>query len=299
MIVEQINNSFIGYTENCDIHIREYYNYCLSLLKNRLNKIKTSLNVILGNYSVNFNNSNKIIKIDIQCEHTIVKIGGRSVNEIIYSGLEPIIDEIYLVRIDKYDYLKTLDCVIEYSLGNVENIKSKKRFNEFSQKISYVSPLLFDINFNNQDKNDIITLSVNDTNVRRTFIKNKLLNYDIPYKNVDNCFSNHDLKSLYNTTKILVNIHQTDHHRTFEELRVLPALLNGVLIVSEEVPYKEYIPYYEYIIWCKYENIPEMVNQIHKNYTVFYNTTFNTGKLKEILDIMKYNNSITFNNLLK
>lgn len=299
MIIEKINNSCIGYTDNCDIHIREYYNYCVSLIKERLKSVKNNINIILGNYSINFNNENTTIKIDIQCEHTIVSIGGRSINEIIYSELEPINNEIYLIRIDKYDYLNTLDCVIEYSLMNIENIKSKKQFNAFIQKITHISPLLYNIDFSNKNKTDVITLASNESNLRRINIKNKLMEYDIPYKNIENCFSKIDLKSLYDTTKILVNVHQTDHHKTFEELRVLPALLNGVLIVSEEVPYKEFIPYHEYIIWCEYDKIPEMVNKIYKNYTVFYNTTFNTGKLKEILNVMKYNNSIAFNNLLK
>ena len=84
MIIEEIKNSFILYNENHDIHIREYYLYCVGLIKKRLNDYDDNINIIFGNYQTTFPNKNKTIHIDIQCEHTLVKEGGRSINNIIF-----------------------------------------------------------------------------------------------------------------------------------------------------------------------------------------------------------------------
>jgi hypothetical protein len=69
--------------------------------------------------------------------------------------------------------------------------------------------------------------------------------------------------------KILVNIHQTDHYQTLEELRVLPALMTGILVISEDSPYKEHIPFSKHIIWSTYDNIVDTINNVLDNYDFF------------------------------
>ncbi len=48
---------------------------------------------------------------------------------------------------------------------------------------------------------------------------------------------------LYGSKAILINVHQTSHHHTLEELRLLPALLRSMAIVSEETPLFKHVPY--------------------------------------------------------
>ena len=86
---------------------------------------------------------------------------------------------------------------------------------------------------------------------------------------------------------------------TFEELRVLPALLNGVIIISENVPLKEKIPYSEYIIWVEYEKLAETTLEVYNNYLEYYDKIFTQGNLKEILTNMEINNSNVFNKIIK
>jgi hypothetical protein len=74
----------------------------------------------------------------------------------------------------------------------------------------------------------------------------------------------------------LVNIHQTDTHHTLEELRVLPALLTGIIVISEEVPYKESIPYSKHIIWSKYDDIPKKISSVLSKYK-YYQKKYLTG----------------------
>ena len=90
------------------------------------------------------------------------------------------------------------------------------------------------------------------------------------FLNVNNCFIKNDLQNLYKNTKILINIHQTEHHHTFEELRVLPALQCGVIVISENSPLSELVPYNDYIIWTSYDKILEKTIEIINNYDYFH-----------------------------
>ena len=92
----------------------------------------------------------------------------------------------------------------------------------------------------------------------------------------------------------MVNVHQTDHHHTFEELRVLPALLNCVIIISEDVPLKESIPYGEYIIWCTYDEIPAKTLEVINNYTYYFDKLFTNGNIDVILNNINTNNLKVF-----
>jgi hypothetical protein len=298
MIIEQIKNSFITYNENHDIHIREYYLYCVELIKKRLNNYDNNINIIFGDYKVVFPNKNKTIKIDIQCEHTLVKEGGRSISNLIFGNVKHN-NGYYLIRIDRYDYYNSLDVVIEYSLPNLFNIKSKDELKNYYLKNIYISPNLYNINFDNHNKTDVITLFNKNGNYRRNIILTELEKLGLPNKIIENCFTSQCLYDLYKKTKIIVNVHQTDHHHTFEELRVLPALLNGVIIVSENVPLKEQIPYSEYIIWVEHDKLAEKTLEVYNNYLEFYNKIFVQGDLKEILINMEINNSNVFTKIIK
>lgn len=293
MIIEQINNNFFCYTNTHVIHTKEYYDYIVGLIKNWLSLNDLKINVILGNYTVNFNNQNKTIKLDIQCEHTLVVDGGRSVNDKIFGKVE-CNDGFYLIRIDNFNYYNNLDLVIEYSLPNIHNISTNDSFIDYLSRIIYVPPIIYEINFDKQHKKELLCLFVKDNNERRTKTLNSLEQLGLPIKTVTNCFSKDCLVNLYKETKILINIHQTDHHHTFEELRVLPALLNGVLIISEDVPLKDKIPYGEFIIWSQYDDISKKVKEVNENYEYYYNEIFNNSKLSSILIEMKKNNDKIF-----
>lgn len=74
MVKEFINNNSITYNISPGIHIKEYYNYCLSLLKDVLSNTDNYINIIFGENNKCVINNNTY-KIDIQCEHTLVKFG--------------------------------------------------------------------------------------------------------------------------------------------------------------------------------------------------------------------------------
>jgi hypothetical protein len=294
-MIEKLNNSFITYYDNPPLHIREYYIYCLSYLKESLKLTDYPINLIFGNME-SIIKEIPPIRIDIQCEHTLVKREGRSVNQVIFGKTTDEIGEKYLVRIDKFDYFNSLDYVIEYSYANYYHIFTSDLFNDYIKKNIVIEPIIFDTNFSKDSRHKIITLFTPNINQRRDYILNQLKTENIVIEEVSNCFDNFCLKNLYNKTKIMVNIHQTDHHHTLEELRILPALSQGVIIVSENVPLKETIPYSEYIIWSDYGNLAKTTKIVEENYEYYFKKIFNK-KLQKILDNVLNDNKTKLLNL--
>ena len=96
------------------------------------------------------------------------------------------------------------------------------------------------------------------------------------------------LKNLYLNTKILINIHQTDDHHTFEELRVISALQCGVIVIAEHSALNHLIPYNHLIIWSSYENIVEKTKEVLENYDEYHEKIFgnnNASILNELHDM--------------
>jgi hypothetical protein len=290
-MVELVNKSFICYNPYEVVHIREYYMYCVSLIKQFLLNNELKINVIVGNYICNFNNIYPTLKIGIQCEHTIVKQGGRSVQDVVFGTIQHK-EGVYLIRIDNFEYYNELDFVIEYSLPNITNISTNHVFDDYLKKVLYISPTLYPIDLDFKERHRIINMFTipEDVQDRRIKFINLLDENSITYDMVTDCFNRECLLNLYRETKILLNVHQTEHHHTFEELRVLPALMNGVIIISEETPLKEKIPYSDYIIWSEFEEIPSKIKEVSENYEYYHKKLFNDGNLKRILDKMIKNN---------
>tara|TARA_R110000824_G_scaffold791_1_gene4817 strand:+ start:5699 stop:6619 length:921 start_codon:yes stop_codon:yes gene_type:complete len=288
--LDDVNGSQICYETDPGIHISEYYAYCLKLIKNKLLEVHNPINIIFGNLDATFNNSSKILKMDIQYEHTLVKEGGRDVGTKFFSNTPTDDGELYLVRIDRFDYFNSLDVILEYSIPNIVNISESGHFDEFSKKLINIAPLIYTPKFNNENKNNTITLFTPHRCPRRSEFYNNVRAKGIDCTNVDGCFTSLDIMSRYETTKILVNVHQTDHHHTFEELRVLPALSRGVIVISEDVPLKENIPYGEHIVWADYDNLCDTIIDVQNNYEEYYKKIFNNG-LTTLLSSLEVSNN--------
>jgi hypothetical protein len=59
-----------------------------------------------------------------------------------------------------------------------------------------------------------------------------------------------------------------------EELRLLPALLRGLVIVSEETPLIQHIPFSDFIIWSSVEDLPAKVADAITNYDSYFKKFF-------------------------
>ena len=295
------NGSYLYYKEFPSGMVSSYYEYIITLIKHifELN-INLNVNIILCD-DYNFNNNNKTLNININIEHTLVKPGGRGVAADTPYGI--VFDEKkekYLVRIDKYDKLNNSDIIIDYSNPNIYNVNTCSIYNSFSKKHIYISPSIYEQYFYKDNRN-IITLTtfINTNELRRSELLKKINNENIQHANINNCFDKIELQNVLKRTKILINVHQTPHHHTFEELRVLPALECGVIVISENSPLIELIPYSNLIIWVKYDDIIEKIKEVINNYDIFHNQVFSEVNKTILCNIRKVNYSVLHNEIIK
>lgn len=273
---------------NDSVMLKDYYEYIISVIKYIVEKHNLSINIILNNNNYAFNNGNKTIKINLNIEHTLVKENGRGllsntpVGKIEYDN-----NKCYYVRVVEIDKLNEGDIVIEYSNPNIYNINSIESYNKLSKKTIYIAPIFYKNNYINlkNRNNDVITTFYNENEPRRADMINIIKSKNLNYKNINTCFDKDDLQKLYQNTKILINIHQTSHHDTFEELRCLPALQNGVIVVSEKSPLNHLIPYNELIIWADYDNIVNKVEEVLENYEEYYKQIFSEKNIDILYNI--------------
>jgi len=292
-MILKINSSYI-YSEIDIYYVNIYLNYIIDIIKFIIIKNNLFINVIIGNTNYNFNNSNKIIRININWEHTLVKKNGRGVSFDCKEGNVLVnSNEYYLVRLDKKEELENCDIIIDYSIPNIYNIFNSNLSKIFIDKMVYISPSLLEYNFKNYTKENrkinVLTTFININEERRKRLIDSIKSNGIEHTNINNCFENEQIQNLYLNTKVLINIHQTEHHHTFEELRVLPALLSGVLVICELSPLNTFIPYNDLIIWSSYDNIIELTKTILNNYDFYHDKIF---KQKNILSNL-HNNNIT------
>lgn len=294
-----VNNSFFYYDEPIYL-IRDYYFSIVDLIIKILDVSNLNINIVLCN-DYNFNNNNKTIKIDINYEHTLVKKGGRDIPYGTPCGNVKDNNELYLVRLCNYPVLNAADIIIDYSNPNIYNVSTCHLFNEFSKKHIYISPTIYERYYIKENRSIVsLTTFINTNETRRNALLNKLKENKnhINHINVNNCFEKNKLQDILRYTKILINIHQTPHHNTFEELRVLPALESGVIVISEKSPLNELIPYNDLIIWVNYEDIIDKLNEVIQNYDQYHEKIFSIQNRNILSNLPKYNYDI-LNKIIK
>ena len=154
------------------------------------------------------------------------------------------------------------------------NVQSSRRFPNLTDAHVYIAPCIYDISWNLQGRTiDLLTTFLNPELPRR-------IRFSEVCKNVSDCFDSVKICALYQTTKVLINIHQTDDHHTAEELRILPALQNGVIVVCEDSPLRDVIPYHAMIIWVSYETILETAKGVLETYEDTWNRTFTESNMR-------------------
>ena len=278
-MIYKVHSSLLYYNDNLGI-VNDYYQSIVTLIKNILNNnLQLKVNILLCS-KYNFNNNNKTIIININYEHTLVKRYARDTCNSPEGNIFTEFNEKYLVRINNYDNLFNSHIIIDYSNPNIYNVRSYLKYEEFSKKHIYISSSIYDNTYFIKDNRNITSLTtfMNINEPRRKELLNNMNNHI----NINNCFEKNELQNIYKNTKILLNIHQTTFHDTFEELRVLPAIECGVIVICENSPLIDTIPYKDLIIWTSYDNMIIKTTEIINNYDFFYNKIFT----KENIDII-------------
>ena len=276
---QKIIRVYFVFDQHYDRVIRDYYEYVDSLLAKNLALIGVPCLVSLDCNGFSWL---KIFlpvkKIVFQIEHTLVKRGGRDCEGGI-SGQISIPDGSgkYLVRLANISKLQNADLIIEYSQINQFNIRQSPDFSAYVKKTFCIVPALYplldsSLGYSNERSFNTITMFGNPEESRRKQFLAALAKLNVNSENINGVFDG--IESLYRNTRILINIRQTDHHDTLEELRVLPALRCGVIVISERAPLIEKTRYSQYIIWGELDELPTLIMEVQKNYDLWHKKIF-------------------------
>jgi hypothetical protein len=239
-----------------------------------------------------------IKKIVFQIEHTLVKPGARDCENAL-SGSIAIIggSDNYLIRLVNISQLWDAHLVVEYSQINQYNIRKNPELAAYVSKSFSISPALYPLLESSLKRSsyrslNTITLFGNPSEPRRKQFLNALALSGVYSQNINNVFDG--IESLYRNTKILINIRQTDYHDTLEELRVLPALRCGAIVISERAPLIEKTRYSKYIIWGQLDELPALVMEIQNNYELWHKKIFeNSGFIRRMNRISRRNELVS------
>jgi hypothetical protein len=236
-----INNSTISYTEFFrHPYLYDYYNFILNQLITYCSNNNVNKSIALGV------NSPADIKIGISNEQNIV-------------------DNDCQIIEGRYD---AVDWVITHTNTNIQIIKNKKPVKQnIVNKSLYIPPIIYQnlIVDDSQRISDVCTIH-HQTPKRTQILQN------INHTPIINTYDKQQILNEYNKFKILVNVHQDDIHGSLEEIRILPALTSGILVVSEDSLYKEFVLYSKHIIWSQPSQLQETINDVITNYQNYKNT---------------------------
>lgn len=299
----KINNSYIYHENNFWDLVREYTLYQIELLQEYLeNNPSLEINIVVMTASTKkniiFSNNNRIIYIFLNVEQTIIDYNTITLSrepdaKLVFNGKE------YTVNMDMVNEFKDNDIIFDYSKPNIKNIEISGLYPEILSKFQYISPCIYKNTINTEVVKNIDTITIfsdNGYTPRREIKLQEINNLLVNHRNENNCFGD-ELTNLLENTKILINIHRTDDENTFEELRVLPALMQKVLVVSEISPLNELVPFNPLIIWSTYDQIVEKTKEVLDNYQTYYNQIFTEENI-QLLNNLHNQNKFNINNKL-
>lgn len=265
------------YRSNPEIVIHDYYMYVLDGLLQALGAVTKFQLVFFECPGI------KILKyllpfstIFLQIEHTLFRRESKNSYQALSGNLPvPHVSETYLIRINDFEKLNQANIIFDYSRINLLNIRSVDLLGCYYKKTFCISPALYSIQTSMSGRAGVITLFGNLELPRRKIFLENLKKNDIDFKNISGTYRG--VEKIYQKAKIVLNIRQTDGHDTLEELRVLPALRSGAIVISERAPYAIKTRYARFIIWGSIEEIPELVKKVESNYEFFHQKIFGDG----------------------
>jgi len=269
------------------IYVRAYYRYCVALFRSALQRRPQALHLVFGDYPPG-NCTLPLRRIAFQIEHTLVKPGGGDSDGAPVSATPlPHGEGRYLARLLHRPTLAAADLVLDYSHANVLHLGNTGGFDDVLAHTAVVTPLLHEHCFTRDGRDQSsLTLFSDAGEGRRGRFLAAARAQGLPIRNLKRCFDSDVLQAQYRRTRVLVNVRRSDHHDTIEELRILPALQSGVLVVSEDGPLRHTLPYARFIIWTHYDTLVERVAEVLRDYDIWHARVFGDPELPRVLAAM-------------
>ncbi len=284
--------------------VSEYQAMIIEGLGRRLNRGNRLL--FLDFMSDTFFSPKQCKLILVNLEHTLVLPGGRGSGRAPVGSIQSIREdgESYLVRLQGHDrVIYNSRAIVDYSQSNIENVLNSPVDFLYRDKSIYISPAMGEkkLVVNGASARDVgaayVIMNLGGINDRRHEILNVFTNQTgVPVVNLTNLANSSD--SRLNRAGILINLHQTEHHHTLEELRILPAMLNGMLVISEPSPLLDHVSYSDLIYFAEPQDLGSTFLAIRSNFRIEWEARYGGGKLDELKRELNSHNDAGFNRLL-
>lgn len=247
------------------VYVRAWRHYCVGLIRESLRRHPRALDLVLDDIAAP---AGVHRRIGFQFEHTLVRPGGGD-----SAGAPPSRTPlaggtgVYLARLLHREALARCDAVIEYSHANRVHLERSGGFEAHLARSIVVAPLLYRLDTGaGHRRQRMITLFSDEREGRRARFLDEARAAGLPLVNRRRAYAAGSLQRLLRDTRVLVNLRRSDDHHTIEELRILPALLCGVVVVSEDGPLRELLPYARHIVWAPREHLVETVRAVDADY---------------------------------
>jgi len=156
--------------------------------------------------------------------------------------------------------------IIDYSEENISLISNK--YNTF-----LLPPYVKSFQFLPSIKN-IDILSLTNNSYRDNFYNLIQISSKFSKKTMNNIYG-FDRDDLYNRTKIYINIHCSEEHKTMEMIRIVNLIMRKVIVISQNSIHKDLLFLKDYIYVINDINeISNVCNNILENYIDYYNKIY-------------------------
>jgi hypothetical protein len=214
---------------------------------------------------------NKIDKIDNKIDNDI---------EFYFINIEQISNENYFKNLLKLDNKIN---IIDYSEENIPYFKN------IYNKIYLIPPYFqYKSHINcNYKKIDIISFINNE--YRKEYVNSLNLNNKYKIILLDNCFGENRNK-YFEKSKIYINFHCSDQHKTMELIRIVNLIMNKVIVITQKSIYSDLLYLKDYIIECNdITNFNTYITEILDNYELYFHKFFYNFDENKYLEYIKKN----------
>lgn len=231
-------------------------------------------------------------RVRFQPEHTLVKPGGSDSTHAPGTNTPiPGTNQSYLFRLLHQDQLARADLILDYSACNLEHWRASGHQPDLWSRARLFAPLALPLRHDRHPRTrDMVTSFSNPNMGRRAAFLAEARAHGLPVQNASGAYRRQPLMDLLDDTHILINLRQSEHHDTFEELRVLPALARGVLVLSEDVPLRETIPYHDCVVWASRADMVAVLAHLHSARDLYWHDIFGSGRCESRLQALQVEN---------
>lgn len=265
------------------LHLQPYMGYLKRLLKEHGEATSPRRPIFLCFSKHSHKLPRKSLRIVVQPEQTITS---SSESDQIFAQsktIDPANGKPYFVRIlGDFDGFAEADFIFEYSATNLAHVLNSDLAPLYRDRAIYIPPL---IGFPDHERTirsapTISTMFGGPGVGRRADMLAEMHKRGIHSTNI---FNKIDYKKAFQDVAIMLNYRQFSSFHTLEELRVLPSLVQGCIVVTEDAPLLTNVPYSEFLEVATELQFVDKVQHVAEHYEEVWGRVF--GKNSELISV--------------